>query len=84
MSDRPSVLSALRDARLWGALVLGATSIASTAVFGDALVRVFRIRHQDHRIAVTGSASRRIRSDLVVWRASVKAQTSLMRRYSNS
>lgn len=76
MSGTPSILSTLRDARLWGALVLGATGIASTAVFGDALVRVFRIRHQDHRIAVTGSASRRIRSDLVVWRASVKAQAA--------
>jgi len=69
-------LTALRDPRPWAAVALGASIVASTAIFSEGLVRVFRIRHQDHRIAVTGSAMRRIRSDLIVWKASIKAQAA--------
>jgi hypothetical protein len=65
---------ALRDPRPWAALAMGAALVASTVVFSEGLVKVFRIRHQDHRVSVTGSATRRIQSDLIVWKASVKAQ----------
>ena len=37
-------------------------------------MEAFRIKHQEKRITVTGSATRRIRSDLIVWRATVRSQ----------
>ena len=43
-----------------------------------AAVVVFRIKHGEQRVVVTGSATRRIQSDFVVWRATVKSQAPEM------
>jgi hypothetical protein len=67
-------LTPLRTPRLWMAVVLGASLVASSALLSHGMVKVFRIKHQDHRISVTGSATRRIQSDLIVWKALVQVQ----------
>jgi uncharacterized protein len=54
-------------------LVLGASIVISTSMMAKAAVNVFRIRHQSHMLTVTGSAKRRIQSDLIVWRAHVQS-----------
>jgi uncharacterized protein len=55
-------------------LVLGAAIVISTSMVAKAAVQVFRIRHQNHMLTVTGSAKRRIQSDLIIWRASVQSR----------
>jgi hypothetical protein len=60
--------------------VLGVAAIAgamvwSTSIASRAVVRAFRIRHNNQMLSVTGSAKRRISSDLIVWSAQVEAQT---------
>ena len=65
-------LAPLRTPRLWMAVVMGASLVASSALLSHGMVKVFRIKHQDHRISVTGSATRRIQSDLIVWKALVR------------
>jgi hypothetical protein len=55
-------------------LVLGAAVVVSTSLLAKAAVQVFRIRHQSHMLTVTGSARRRIQSDLIVWRAHVQSR----------
>ena len=53
------------------AVVFGVAAIAACSVLGSSLVQVFRIKHADRTIVVTGSAKRRITSDRIVWKASV-------------
>jgi uncharacterized protein len=53
------------------AAVLGVALVGATAVFGSSLVQVFRIKHGDRTIVVTGSAKKRIVSDRIVWKASI-------------
>lgn len=60
--------------RLLVAATLGGAAVASTAILSSAAVQSFRIRHGDQRILVKGSASRRITSDVIVWRAEVTSQ----------
>ncbi len=67
-------LAPFRSSRLWGALFFSGALVASSALLSQGMVRVFRIKHQDHRIQVTGSATRRIQSDLIVWKALVRVQ----------
>jgi hypothetical protein len=55
-------------------LVLGAAMVVSSAVLGRSLVHVFRIRHQNQMLTVTGSAKRRIQSDLIIWHARVQSR----------
>jgi hypothetical protein len=55
-------------------LVLGAAVVVSTSILARAAIQVFRIRHQNHMLTVTGSAKRRIQSDLIVWRAHVQSR----------
>ncbi len=55
-------------------LVLGAALVISTSIIGKAAIQVFRIRHQNHMLTVTGSAKRRIASDLIIWRAHVQSR----------
>jgi uncharacterized protein len=64
--------------RLVLAAILGGALIASTAILGNSLVRVFRIKHSEQRVTVTGSATKRIHSDLVVWRVAIRAQATEM------
>jgi hypothetical protein len=59
---------------LFRAAVIGMAVIATAVVLGKSLVESFRIKHQEKRITVTGSATRRIKSDLIVWRATLRAQ----------
>ncbi len=56
-------------------LVFGAAIVIATSMIARALVQVFRIHHQSHMITVTGSAKRRIQSDLIVWRAHVQSRS---------
>ena len=56
------------------AMIVGVAVVAAAALFGRSLIDSFRIHHQEKRITVTGSATRRIRSDSIVWEASVRAR----------
>lgn len=56
------------------AFIVAAGAVGSTAIASRAAVRAVRIKQRDQTISVTGSARRRIRSDLVVWRAHVSAR----------
>jgi hypothetical protein len=58
------------DGRFLGGLALATGLVASTIVASRALVRI----QGNEAIQVTGSAKRRIRSDLVVWTARVSAR----------
>ncbi len=69
-SDRSAVFGIAR------ALVTGVAIVVTAAVLGSSLVEAFRIKHQEKRVTVTGSATRRIRSDLIVWRATMRAQNT--------
>jgi hypothetical protein len=71
MVDPTAVISSrtmLRDARFGGAVVLGVALVLATWIAVRALERM----KSDNTIQVTGSAKRRIRSDLIVWRAHVE------------
>lgn len=76
MSDSPRPRS-LTPAIVMGA-ILGLSTVASSAILASAAVEAFQIKHAEKRIVVTGSATRRIRSDFVVWRAAVKSQAPEM------
>lgn len=52
--------------------------LASSIVMARAGVQAFRIKHGEQRVVVTGSATKRIKSDFVVWRAVVKSQAPEM------
>jgi uncharacterized protein len=67
-----------RTASIALAAVIGLSAIASSAILARAGVEAFNIKQGEKRIVVTGSATRRIRSDFVVWRAEVKSQASEM------
>ncbi|HEY3497843.1 MAG TPA: SIMPL domain-containing protein [Polyangiaceae bacterium] len=54
--------------------VLGIAMVAGLGLIGNALVDAVRIRQKEQRITVTGSATRRIRSDFIVWEATVRSQ----------
>jgi uncharacterized protein len=56
--------------------LLAAAGVAAATISARAVVRSFEIKHQEQRITVTGSATRRIRSDLIVWRAHLRAQNA--------
>jgi uncharacterized protein len=60
--------------RLLTALVIGGAALGSTVVLSKSAVTAFRIKHNDQRISVKGSAQRRIVSDVIVWRAEIIAQ----------
>jgi hypothetical protein len=60
------------------ALVVGTAVVAAAGLFGRALIQSVFIHHQEKRITVTGSATQRIRSDSIVWEASVRAQDPAM------
>jgi hypothetical protein len=60
------------------ALVVGMAVVGAAGLVGRALVESFRIHHQEKRVTVTGSAARRIRSDSIVWEASVRSQDPSM------
>jgi hypothetical protein len=59
-----------------GILALGV--VISSLLVAHAGVLAFRIKHGEKRVVVTGSATRRIQSDFVVWRATVKSQAAEM------
>jgi hypothetical protein len=61
-------------ARIVVAALVGGAIVASAALVARAGVEAFHIKHGEKRITVTGSATRRIKSDFVVWRATVKSQ----------
>jgi uncharacterized protein len=65
----------LRDARFGGALALAVGLIVSTWIAVHALERI----KSDNTIQVTGSAKRRIKSDLIVWRAHVASSGADLR-----
>jgi hypothetical protein len=64
-----------KDGRFFMGLALAAGLIVSTVVGARALVRI----KSDNTIQVTGSAKRRIKSDLVIWSAKVTTRGTDMR-----
>jgi len=60
---------------LLASLVIGAAIVASSSIMARAAVRIFRIRHQNQMLVITGSAKRRIKSDLIVWKATVQSRS---------
>jgi len=60
------------------ALIVGVAVVAAAALFGRSIIDSFRIHHQEKRVTVTGSATRRIRSDSIVWEASVRSRDPAM------
>lgn len=56
-------------------VVIGAAIVASSCIMARAAVRIFQIRHQNQMLVVTGSAKRRIKSDLIVWKATVRSRS---------
>jgi len=55
-------------------VAIGLAIVVAAAFLGKALVDAIRIRHKEQRITVTGSATRRIRSDFIVWEAKVRSR----------
>jgi uncharacterized protein len=68
----------LNFSSLLAAAVLALAAVACTVLLARAGVQAFRIKHAEQRIVVTGSATRRIKSDFAVWRAVVKSQAPEM------
>jgi uncharacterized protein len=65
------------------AVLACASVVACTWIFGDRIVRVMQIRESDRTVSVTGSAKIRVRSDLVIWGATVSARgTTLSEAWS--
>src|SRR3954454_2895188 len=64
-----------KDGRFLMGAALAAGLVVSTVVGARALVRI----KSDNTIQVTGSAKRRIKSDLVIWTAKVSSRGSDMR-----
>ena len=60
--------------RFLAAAALALGLVAATAVASRAVVESIRIKNQDRTISATGSARRRIRSDLVVWCSTAAAR----------
>jgi hypothetical protein len=60
------------------ALILALGAVAAAVVLARAGIQAFRIKHAEKRVVVTGSATRRIQSDFVVWRAVVKSRAPEM------
>jgi hypothetical protein len=56
------------------AVLASLSLVASTWILGDKIVRVMQIRESDRTVTVTGSAKIRVRSDLVIWRATVSSR----------
>lgn len=59
------------SSRLFVALILGASFVGGSLAFASGMIKVFRIRHGDKVIVVTGSVKRRITSDRIVWSATL-------------
>ncbi len=57
-------------------LIIALGVVVGVAILARAVVRSFEIKHQEKRITVTGSTTRRIRSDLIVWHAHLRAQNA--------
>src|SRR5687767_8534171 len=55
-------------------VAIGLAIVVAAAFLGKALVDAIRIRQKEQRITVTGSATRRIRSDFIVWEAKVRSR----------
>ncbi len=70
MDDRP----ASPFTRVYVATVFAGAIVCAAHLVSKAGVRSFLIHHAEKRVTVTGAATRRIKSDLVVWRATVKSQ----------
>jgi hypothetical protein len=59
-------------------LTIGLAIVIAAAFLGKALVESLRIRHKEQRITVTGSATRRIRSDFIAWEATVRSRDAVL------
>lgn len=68
MSDQNAPASSLIST-----VVIAAAVVASTALLGSHLVRAARAFKLSNQVVVSGSATRRIRSDFVVWGGTVYA-----------
>ena len=73
VTSHPAPLAApwWSSSRLLVALILGASFVAGSIALASGMIKVFRIRHADKVIVVTGSVKRRITSDRIVWSATL-------------
>src|SRR5258708_704845 len=68
MLTRQTINSHLRTSLVVGAAIVFSTIIGSWAFL--------HVKSGDHTIVVTGSARKRIRSDLIVWRVNISQQST--------
>lgn len=68
-------MNELRSPTFMAAIVIGVALVLASAIGGWAFVSA---RRGDQTITVTGSAKRRIKSDMVVWKAAVSYQASAL------
>jgi uncharacterized protein len=76
MPDDTAKLRALT--RLLRPVAIGLAVVIAAAFLGKALVDAIRVRQREQRITVTGSATRRIRSDFMVWEARVRSRDAVL------
>src|SRR5262249_49001630 len=74
----PTAPSRISFTSILVATILAVGAVMAAAMVGRAAVQVFRIKQAEQRIVVTGSATKRIQSDFVVWRAVIKSQAADM------
>jgi uncharacterized protein len=64
--------------RLLRAIAIGLAIVIAAAFVGKALVDAIRVRQREQRITVTGSATRRIQSDFIVWESRVQSRDAVL------
>ena len=64
--------------RILRPVAIGLSIVAAAGFLGKALVDAIRIRQKEQRVTVTGSATRRIRSDFIVWEAKVRSRDAVL------
>jgi len=69
---KPSWLSLSRS------LIFAGAVVAASLIGARGCVDALRVHHQEARITVTGSATKRIKSDFIVWRARIRSQNPTM------
>jgi hypothetical protein len=59
-------------------IAIGLAIVIAAGFLAKALVEAIRIRQKEQRVTVTGSATRRIRSDFIVWDARVRSRDAVL------
>jgi hypothetical protein len=59
-------------------VAIGLAIVVAAGFLGNSLIEAIRIRHKEPRVTVTGSATRRIQSDFIVWEAKVRSRDAVL------